>query len=287
MTIAEIKKQITDKFISDEIIVQLYGLQAGKTFDDQFSTVSLESIIFSIMAAVYWSLHCLFDLHVKEVNDIISTKKPHNVRWYAHIAKQFRHGYNLQMDSDTYADDNLTAEELDDCMVVKHAAVVEQPEKLDIKVARNISGVLNPLTGAQLSAFTSYMERVKDAGVHLNIINKPADELRIYLYIYYNPLVLTAEGKRIDGTNDTPVADAVRQFLTTMPFNGELVLAYLVDALQAVDGVVIPDLAKCEYQYGGISFTPIYVKYLPLSGYFTIADEDLIIKYNPQNEILR
>lgn len=239
------------------------------------------------MAVVFWSLQSLFNLHVKEVNDIIDTKNPHNVRWYAHVAKQFRYGYNLQPDSDKYKEEDLTAEELDTCMVVKHAAVVEQPEKLDIKVARIVNGILNPLTGAQLSAFTSYMERVKDAGVHLNIINKPADELRIHLYIYYNPLVLTAEGKRIDGTNDTPIADKIRLFLANMPFNGELVLAYLIDALQAVDGVVIPELSLCEYQYGGITFTPISVKYLPLSGYFTIADKDLIIQYIPQSAILK
>lgn len=46
MTIAEIKKQITDHFISDPTIVQKYKLQTDKTFDDQFSTVSLENIIF-------------------------------------------------------------------------------------------------------------------------------------------------------------------------------------------------------------------------------------------------
>ena len=63
-----------------------------------------------------------------------------------------------------------------------------------------------------------------------------------------------------------------------LPFNGQLVLAHLVDKLQKVSGVDIPDLKHAETSwidaatndYGQIQ--TIDVKKIPESGYFEIVD---------------
>lgn len=284
-TIADIKKSMTDVFISNNTIKQVYGLKDGFTFEDQFSVVSLESVLFECVAFAIWTLETLFDLHKSEVTDYIANMKPHTVRWYATKAKMFQYGFNLLADSDLYDNTDKTDEEIQASKIVAYSAVVESDKQLVIKVAKD-TGDLAPLTVVELAAFKEYIARIKDAGVVTNIISEVADNLSLEIDLYYNPLVLNANGQRLDGSSMTPVADAVRNYLKVLPFNGEFVLAYLTDALQGVDGVVIPHIRTAKYKYGGLSWLDIVVKYTPYSGYLRIADTvDLKINYIPQTEI--
>jgi hypothetical protein len=67
-----------------------------------------------------------------------------------------------------------------------------------------------------------------------------------------------------------------------LPFDGELVLAHLIDKLQKAEGVVIPHLINAESQAIDINTNlyneaqPIDVKTIPESGYFTIPNFDNI-----------
>ena len=50
-TIAEIKKEMTDAYISNSIIRDIYGITGDADFDSVFSPVSIESTLFYIFAA--------------------------------------------------------------------------------------------------------------------------------------------------------------------------------------------------------------------------------------------
>lgn len=248
------------------------------------SASSIWRLIVYIISYAAWTLEVLFDLHSTEVSSIIADMKPHTARWYATKAKLFQFGSDLIPDSDQYDNTDKTDEEIAASRIVAYSAVVELERKLLIKVAKEEDD-LGPLDGVELKAFSEYISRIKDAGVQTEIISEPADNLRLSIDIYYNPLVLDALGQRLDGTNQTPVADAIRAYLKNLPFNGQLVLAFLTDAMQAVDGVVIPHLPLAEYRYGELEYRPIDVIYQPNARYIRIADEDLDINYIPQSQI--
>ena len=95
MTITEIKKQMTDAFITNETVKQLYNLQDGKSFEEQFSVVSLENIIFFIVATAMWLNAQLFDQHKVDVLAILRDNKVHTPNWYATRSKEFQFGYEL------------------------------------------------------------------------------------------------------------------------------------------------------------------------------------------------
>ena len=95
------------------------------------------------------------------------------------------------------------------------------------------------------------------------------------LQINYDPLVLSSNGQHLINAN-YPVVDAIKAYMKELPFNGELVLAHLVDKLQQVEGVLIPTIMSASTSwidentnsYGdaiGIS-----VKAIPVSGYFKV-----------------
>jgi hypothetical protein len=283
-TVNEIYNNITGWFVSFEPILQAYGLDESKSFSEQFSPVSLEAIIFYRVAYAVHFLETLFDRHKTEISDTIARMKPHTARWYATKAKLFQYGFNLLPDSDLYDNAGKTDEEITASRIVSYSAVVEVENKLLVKVAKD-AGDLSPLTVDEKTAFTEYLSRIKDAGVMVDIISEPADNLRLSIDIYYNPLVLNDKGQRLDGTSTAPVAEAIHQYLKELPFNGELVLAYLTDALQRVDGVVIPHLNAARYQYGALNYDIVNVKYQPYAGYMRVTADNLSINYKPQSVI--
>ena len=92
--------------------------------------------------------------------------------------------------------------------------------------------------------------------------------------IVYDPLVLDSNGQSIIHATK-PVEEAIKSYLKRLPFNGELVLAHLIDALQQAEGVKIPHLVLAQSKkitssgdYG--AFETIEISKIPTAGYFTI-----------------
>lgn len=279
--IEDIKKEMTNNFINNDEIKRIYNITAGKSFEDEFSVVSLESILFYIVAFSMWTLEKLFDIHVSEVDDKLAVLKPHSLKWYRNKAKAFQLGFSLLTDSDVFDNANASFEQIENSKIIKYAAVTEATteSRLIVKIATEIDEKLQPITDEQKEAFDAYIGEIKDAGVAITVINYLPDQLRLAMTIYYDPLVIDSTGNGIL-TGGRPVEDAIQQYLKELPFNGELVLAHLVDKLQLVKGVVIPHVVAADSRWiennAYNNFSPIDVRKVPESGYFEITDFSLI-----------
>ena len=275
--IKDIKEEMTNQFLQNETIQSIYGVNDSSTFDEQFSKVSIESILFTIIATSIWTLEKLFDLHKKEVTDYIAQMKPHSLRWYANKAKAFQLGDDLAEDEDFYDNTGKTEEEIAGSRIIAHSAVVEQDRYLRVKVAKIVGDDLGPLSNGtptpeddELAAFSEYMQKIKDAGVKLIIDSNPADLMLLQLDIYYNPLILNSAGQRLDGKGDTPVQDAVKSYLRNLPFNGVLIKAHLVDVLQEVVGVIVPVVKSMQVKYGSQPYVEAQEFHTPDAGYIRL-----------------
>jgi hypothetical protein len=277
-TIAEIEQSIITSMQSDSV------LSAHLT---STSKVALFRLVARIAATASWTVEVLFDTLKIEINEIIAKLKPHTLRWYATKALAFQYGYNLPLDSDVYDNSLLTEEEIDESKIIKYVAVTEGNDKrLRIKVVTETDGALAPIEAGPLAAFAEYMALIKDAGVKLQIDSLDADKLKLSVKIFYNPLILNADGERLDGSDSQPIQKAIDTFLKNQPFNGVFVLAFLVDALQKVDGVVIPHIVDCQTAYGALPFTSVNVQYLPDAGYLRFEDpSDLTLEFVPQTQL--
>lgn len=252
------------------------------------SKVSIWRLWTYVFAAASWTQQKKQDMHKAEVLDIIENQSAHRVSWYKEKALAFQMGHALIPDSDQYDNTGLTESEIDAARVVKFADAEEvydifgNVKGITIKVARLVAGDLAPLTDVQMAAFMIYWKRVKDAGVNVYGRTSVADKLRTELTIYYDPLVLSSTGERLDGTDSTPVQDSLDNYLkNTLNFNGEFVTLDMVEALKTVEGVVIPHVESIEAKFVDLDFTPIPVRYPPDSGYLRIEPSDLTINWIP------
>lgn len=239
------------------------------------SKVAIWKILFYSVAFGINVLENAFDLFRIIIDDLIAQKKPHSARWYAEKAKLFQYGFNLIPESDEYNNTGLTEAQIDAARIVSHAAVVEQERGIRIKVAKTVGSDLGALDAGELASFTAYIEQIKDAGVKLRITSSVADDLKCALRIYYNPLVLSETGARIDGTDIQPVQTAFKEYLKNLPFNGLFVPQLMIDQLQKVEGVVIVKDDSWLSRYGALDFSTIDVEYVPDAGYLRISDAEL------------
>ena len=275
---------MTDAYISDPEVIIKYGLAEGKTFDEQFSATSIERIMFYDAATAMFVNYQTYIQHTTDIDRKLKNEKVHGTGWYTMMALLFQYGYDLVGDTDIYDNSGLTEEQIEVSRVVKFAAAVSPMNKsiLYIKTATEVNGTKQPLTDEMFAAFKAYVVKIQDAGVNIKFVNDPADEMRIEMDVYYNPLTLDKNGKRLDGTNDTPVSDAIRNYVHNLIFNGRYANAKLVDAVQTVDGVELPELKKASSRYGIYTdFKRIDAIDIAHAGYYTISDANLILKYIP------
>ncbi len=288
--LSEIKNQITTAFIGNSTIQELYGLDPEQSFADQFSLVSVENIIFETVAFAIWFLESLWDVFRVEIQEKIDASKPFTLKWYKKVSLEYQHGFSLDEDGE-YINGTATAEEIEASKIVAQVAfekvVINGHGVLRCKTARVVGEDLAPLTPEQLEGFDYYMNRKTAFGVRVVCVSRPHDLLTLKLKIWYDPQILDAEGKRKDGTNDTPVLDAINDYLRNIEFNGKFVKTYLVDALQQVPGVKIPKIIEADSShsviveenapYNGI----IDEVRQTFSGYMRLNEGSTIIEYVP------
>ncbi|WP_423912544.1 nucleotidyltransferase [Capnocytophaga gingivalis] len=240
------------------------------------SKVAIWRLWVYIIAVAIWSLEKLFDLHRADIDRRLSELKPHTARWYRSKALAFQYGFDFLPDSDKFNITGHTEEAIEASKIVKYSAVIESKNegRLIVKIAGEQGEQLQPITDAQKQAFEAYLQEIKDAGVRLSVVNYQPDILHLQMKIVYDPLVLDSNGQSIIHATH-PVETAIKDYLKRLPFNGELVLAHLIDALQQAEGVKIPHLVLAQSknitssgEYG--AFETIEISKIPTAGYFTI-----------------
>ena len=244
-SVAEIKKTMTDAFMADATIREKYGLSVNDTFSSKFSSVSIENILFFIVAACCHVLEVLFDYHKADVEEKISMAVVASVPWYYKMALAFQYGDSLVLNERTQQYEYATIDESK--QVVKYAAVRDKGTSVQILVSGDQGGSPVALSNDVLTVFKQYMNRVKVAGVILNITSNESDNVTVTATITIDPLVLNENGELLsDGSK--PVEEAITSYLKHIIYGGTFNKTKLVDVIQAVEGAVDVELKECKYK---------------------------------------
>ncbi len=238
----QIKEDITKPFMANQTLATKYGFTVGDSFDNQFSLVSLENILFEIMALAMYVHELFFDQHTTEINQKLATQKTGTLSWYRTMALQFQYNSKLVKDRDYYDNSTATDEQIKASKIIKYAAVNEAKDgsRVILKIAGEKDGTLTEfIEKDEIDAIEFYINQIRVAGVQVTIINYKADLLYLNLEIKRDPLLLNDKGMKLgpDG-GGYPVTEALNEFMKELNFNGELRLSALVDKLQLVPGVL-------------------------------------------------
>jgi hypothetical protein len=266
---------MTAAFVADETIIEKYGLDTEKTFDEQFSVASIERIFFYVIAVAHYIMERMFDTHADNINTALDARLPHTTRWYRTKVLQFQHPNRaLITDTDKYDNSGLPADEIEELQVVKYCSVEEKQSKLLIKVAKGAAGVREILSDDEAAALDYYVGEIKDAGVPYRIVNQQADRFYCNMEVFYNPMLLAP--------SDAAVETAIKEYVSNLDFNGAYANAWLTDRIQQIPGVVIPHLIEVKTARAANPPETVSVRTIAESGYFIVEnDGDLTITYTP------
>lgn len=236
-TIEQIKRQMTDRFISDPVIREKYGLSGDVTFDEAFSRVSIESILFFVVASAMYVVEAVFAHHQQDVDRKIASAVLASLPWYHKIALEYQHGddlvWNDRTESYGYASVNESKRK------VMYAACRDMGGGVRILVSgADESGRPVRLSDDVLTAFKHYLNRRKPAGVIVDVYSLDPDVLELSLSVQYNPLVVNPDGSLISDPSVFPVEQAVTGYLKGIVYGGTFNKTRLVDSVQRAEGVV-------------------------------------------------
>jgi|GEM_PF-489221 len=292
-TVDQIKQEIGNAYISQTDIKGIYGLtdeNVAAGFDAVFSKVSIESLLFYAVAMAINVVERTMDLFRAEIQTTIDAAYIASKEWWHTQAMAYQTGYDLTLDPTTFIWKYSAIDA--GSQVIKRVAVREGVDsedgvyKIMLFVAGQTSGIIEPISAAELAKFNIYCDRIKPAGVMLKNSSLPGDIVDFGVTVNYNPLLLSSsegnKGQSIQNQN-YPVTDAIQHFIDTLndvDFGGKLNITKFVDAIQQAEGVV--DVQVTNFTQNG-TVKPNWGTFKSDSGWFKIGN--LTVSYQPQNEL--
>ena len=234
-SIQEITEYIKEQFVANQTLQELYGLTPGKTFDGQFSKVSIEARLIDVFASAAQVLEQIWDAFRIETEAVVDGSYVTSEAWYYRKALEFQKGDDLVYNEKSYRYEYAITDEAK--QIVKNVAIRQVMDENVTKLKVYFSDAQKqPLTGDVRAAFEAYMREIGAAGTHYLFVSEAPDTLRVHLHIYYDALVLDSSGERLEG-GGKPVEEAVEEYLNGLEYGGVFYASKLVDIIQQAEGV--------------------------------------------------
>ncbi len=272
-TLDEIKQEIRANFVANETLQSAYGLDANKTFDEQFSKVSIEAVLTYVVAFSIWVFENILNNHKADITATIAQNAVCSIPWYHARCLAFQLGDFVTLNPETYRWDYPAIDESK--RIIKFASVrtvdVEGVTKLRVFVSKANKAAL---TASEKQAFERYIKDIGAAGTHFEVISQAPAPMAFKIQITRNPMVLGFDGKSLADGSDV-VGNAIRACLDGIVYGGVFNKTRLIDAIQAVSGVV--DVVLTEVKSGA---NVIYGQnYESPGGAFTFDANNSVITY--------
>lgn len=246
-------------------IITAKEAESGLDFLNSTSVTAIWRLWAYITATVMFTLETLWDLFKGEIEGIFATQRPGTLLWYRATCLAFRYGVGLIVNNGRigYSTDDSTPALLAQC------SVREAADGLVIKIAKDVSGELQPLSTEESNSFNAFISSIKYAGTPVRVVNSASNLLKIQLTIYYDPLIFKPNGERIIDSART-VDQAIESYLRNLPFDGRLKVTSLVDTIMNVEGVQDCHVTAISHKYESYPYEIIEVSHIPESGYFKV-----------------
>ena len=271
-TISEIYNAIiAEKQTSAELTALQPAIDDTQTLLSDLSTTSKVAIwrLYSFIMAVAIHYHeVVFDLFKAEIEARAEEIPKLTARWYRDQALAFQFGDSLTYDGVKFKYDPINTAN----QIIKRAVAIDAGGQVRIKVAKLNTSTLKPeaLTAPELTAAADYINEIKGAGVNVAVTSANPDDLKIDLFIRYNPQILTNTGALVDDLTTFPVIDAAEGYIENIPFNGVFNETEFIDAIQAAQGVEDAVLNSSSAKFGALAYSVIDKNYIPDAGHLAL-----------------
>lgn len=246
------------------------GYQTFLTDLKSTSRVARWRFIVWCMAVCVYSFDVLLSLFQIEQADLISKAKYGTTPWYTVMAKEFQYGDALVWTGKEWAYPVIDETK----QIIKRAACSSAPFTIVLKIAKYVGGLNTKLDALEEAAALAYFDLKTPPGITLNVINSDPDEIKTYMKIYVDPLLLNpADGSLLTNPAIFPAEDAAKEYIEGLndAFNGVFEMDKYIDKIQSAEGVTDVYLISAAARTGAIAYADFTENYTPYSGHFKIG----------------
>lgn len=223
-TVEQIKQSIIDQKNAESELSGLNSPSATAIYN-----------LWAFITAVAINLHEQFiDQAILDIEQVAREAVPGTADWLQNRTLEFQYN-ELDPQVITVIDGKATYPTIDESLrIVTRAAVKEQTNsRVLVKVAKG-SEVLEPLEPDQKSALIGYLSKISFVGIPIDLISLEADQFRFEGEIFYS-------GEFVETVVKEAIIEALKVYLSSVSinnFDGKIVREKVIDAIQAVAGVV-------------------------------------------------
>lgn len=191
-----------------------------------------------IVASAIYYFEVLQDIFKTEIETIVDNAPVGTDGWVQAKVFEFQYSSTVPQVVVLSSDFVPTYNPVDTTLqIVTRCSVKTLPNKIvSVKVAKSDPPVA--LAAGELTSLQGYLDDISFAGVQYNTISLTSDKIYLDADVYYNGQYSTVI--------QANVIAAINDYLAAIPFDGDIRVSALEDAIQAVTGVtdiVINDLA--------------------------------------------
>jgi len=142
--IQDIANRIKEAFTSSQLLSGLYGLDPNKTFDEQFSPVSIESLTIDAHATAGASIETMHEWHLQEITRIVEQERYGYAGWYAKMMRLFQFSTQINYDysedslqfgeGTLYDNTGLTPEDIEELRIIKFAFAFDNMNAIGVTI---------------------------------------------------------------------------------------------------------------------------------------------------------
>ncbi len=162
--------------------------------------------------------------------------------------------------------------------IIKQAAVTEGKDgRLLVKVAKaGPPPQYAALSPEELTALKEYIRNVKYAGVAVDVISLPPDELRLEVFIEYDRQIIASDGRLLSNPARYPVLEGIENYVRSLPFNSELTWSALSNFVMKTPGILDFQISRSFIRpAGATAYTEFYREVVSRAGYLTRGNDSL------------
>ena len=276
----EIQQTILDAVAAES---DLSALQILTAQEQQISSADNTSVA-SLWRRLVWIFAYAMWLHEKIVSRNAENSRPQNLPNFRAAILNFHDGLDLVWKDGAFSYDLTGVVDAEARKIIDRCAGLESDDgELVVKIATDNAGVLQPIGAAEELRLKAYIRQIKVPGVRIRLVNQIADDLMATITVYVNPLIIDLATGQLLNTSATvfPVKDAIQTYLTKLEFNGALVKDRLRSEIRNADGIELAVIDDLQWKFDAFPFAPVGEWQIPEAGYFTLADANLTINYQP------
>ncbi len=248
------------------IMLAVKNTETSLNIFNSISNTAIWRLMLWICAGGIHYLEILLDVFKSEVDAKVAAAQVANTAWYRLKILDFQFGDSLVFANNVYSYATID----DNKKIIKRCAVNEAIDLtvggvLTVKVAKLSGTNLVELTTPEKDALASYIKKIRIAGTHFQILSNNGDILKISYSIYFDPIIpLTTVKENVE--------IAINNYISNLPFNGELLISKLTDEIQKIKGVVDVVFVEAASKF---SFNDAYQTFtrtkIAGGGYFKIS----------------